>query len=173
MQHMIKNVRISRIFNSSGAAKKSTAIYGKPVNMEGFEGCLFLAIGTSKQMGASTDTPYMRIQGASATGGTFYSLNGTTVGTSVGAWTSNNLDYKILAVDIYKPLSTNKVLRPVLIGSCTGDFGGMLAIQYGAKKSGSSDVWKSSTRGGSTLWKSTQISQTLAVGATGTANTTK
>jgi len=171
MGHMLKNIRIHRLYNTKGAVAKSTQNNGSCVDMAGFEGCLFIALGTSKQMGASTDKMYLAIQGASATGGTFKTLYGSSAAPTA-QWTSANLDYKVLAVDVWKPLSTAKILRPTLIGTCTGDFGGVLAIQYGGRVS-STDIYKSSTRAGSTLWESTAIgAQTICLSATQTTATT-
>ena len=179
MQHLVKNVRISRVYNTVGALKKSTALYGRAVDMHGFEGCLFIAIGSSGQMGASTDRAYMRIQAADSSAGTFYTLTGSTASSTMGDggsanWSSASLSEKIFAVDVYKPLSTHRHLRPILIGTSTGNFGGVIAIQYGGRRSGSSDIWKGSTKAGSTRWLSTQIGgQTLAITPAVTTATTK
>lgn len=171
MGHMLKNIRISRLFNSSGAAKTSTALYGKALDMAGFEGCLFIAQGSSQQSGASTDHMYMAVQSASATGGTFKTVYGSCC-SPTAQWTSANFNYKTLAVDVFKPLSTRPILRPILVGTCTGDFQSITAIQYGSRKS-STDIYKSSTRAGSTLWKSTEIgNQTICLSASQTTATT-
>lgn len=172
MSHLVKNIRIHRVFDSSGMAKKSTALYGRAIQMAGFEGCCFIAIAGKDVMGASTDKAYMKIQASSATGGTFNNLYGSS-STGASNWTSANTDYKLLVTDVYKPLSTQLYLRPILCGTSTGNFGGVLAIQYGPRLMGSSDVWKSSTRGGSTRWDSTRLgAQVVCISATATTATT-
>lgn len=178
-QHLLKNVRITRVYNSVGALKKSTALYGYAVDMRGFEGVCFIALGTSAQMGASTDKAYMRIQAAAATSATFYTLSGTTASSTMGYggsanWSSNSMAEKVLAVDVYKPLSTHRFMRPVLIGTSTGNWGGIIAIQYGARRTGSTSVWKGSTQAGSTRWRASLLGgQTVAVSPAVTTATTK
>jgi len=153
-------------------AKKSTALYGRVVPIAGFEGCCFIALAGKTVMGASTDKAYMKIQASSATGGTFNNLAGSS-STGASNWTTANTDYKLLVTDVYKPLSTQQYLRPILCGTSTGDWGGVIAIQYGARVMGSSDMWKSSTRAGSTLWDSTRLgAQQVCISATATTATT-
>ena len=177
-QHLGKNVRITKVFNSSGAAAGSTALYGRAVDMQGFEGCMFVAIGSSNQMGASTDVSYMRIQGANTTSATFYSLSGTTASSTMGHgssanWSTGNVNEKILVSDVYKPLSTHRHLRPILVGTSTGNFAAVLAVQYGMR-SVSTSMWKGSTRAGSTRWQSTKLGgQTVAATPAVTTATTK
>lgn len=172
---LLKNVRIVRVFGTSGGVKKSTALYGRAVDMSGFDSCLFLCLGSSKQAGSSRAK--MAIQGCSSTAGTFYSLNGANASCASGAhgtssWSSGSKNGKILAVDI-KPLSTQKFLRPMMIGTSTGDFGGVLAIQYNARLKGSTLLYFDSTAAGSTKWLADQVGgQTVVTGCTATANTT-
>jgi len=83
---------------------------------------------------------------------------------------------KILAVDVYKPLSTHRHLRPILIGTSTGNWGGIVAIQYGARRPGSTDMWKGSSGGtvGSSRWQSTKLGgQIVAITPAVTTATTK
>jgi hypothetical protein len=177
-QHLGRNVRITKVFNSSGAAAASTALYGRPVDMQGFEGCCFIAIGSSNQMGASTDVAYMRIQGANTTAATFYSLSGTTASSTMGHgssanWSTANFDQKILISDVYKPLSTHRHLRPILVGTSTGNFASVIAIQYGLRNV-STSIWKGSTNKGSTRWQSTKLGgQTVVATPAVTTATTK
>lgn len=167
MMHLLKNCRITKVFNSSGAAKKSTALYGRAVDMQGFENCLFIAIGSSNQMGASTDVAYMRIQGANTTSGTFYSLSGTTASSTMGVgssanWSTASFDDKMLCVDVVKPLSTHRHLRPIMIGTSTGNFAAVIAIQYNGR-SRSTSLWKGSTLAGSTRWQHTRLGGQVVV----------
>lgn len=183
MQHLLKNIRISRVMGQVAPAKASTANYGRAVDNQGFEGCVFIALGTTNQEGGganSSKAAYIRVQAAAATSGTFYSLTGTTASSTMGdistssklGWTTGNNDRKILVTDIYKPYSTHRHLRPILVGSSTGNYGGVIAIQYGLRRT-STSIWKASTQAGSTRWLSTQIGgQTVAATPSVTTATT-
>jgi len=183
MQHLLKNIRISRVMGEVAPAKASTMNAGRAVDMQGFEGVLFVALGSTNQEGGganSSKAAYIRVQAAAATSGTFYSLSGTTASSTMGhistssklGWTTGNWDRKVLAVDVFKPLSTHRHLRPIMVASSTGNFGGIIAIQYGYR-SISTSIWKGSTNAGSTRWLSTQIGgQAVAVSPSVTTATT-
>lgn len=168
IRHMVKNIRITKVFNSSGAAKKSTALYGRAVDMQGFRNVMFIAIGSSNQMGASSDVSYMRAQAANTTSATFYSLSGTTASSTMGHgssanWSTANFDEKMLVVDIHRPLSTHRHIRPILVGTSTGNYAAVIAIQYNGYKKGSTSLWKGSTLCGSTRWQSTKLGGQVVV----------
>jgi hypothetical protein len=166
-QHILKNVRLHHTRSQCSPTKASSHFFGKVVDMQGFEGCVFIVQGSSKQMGASA--VYQKIAGAPTSSGPFYNLSGTS---STGAWSSNSRSAKTLITDVYKPLSTQRFLKQNVAGSCTDAYLGFFAIQYGMRKPGSSDLWKSSTRAGSTLWNASYLGgQTLAVSPTGTTVT--
>ena len=175
--HMLKNMRLCRLFGTSGGVTKSTALYGHVVDMQGFERCLFLVVGGPGQE-ASTAAVKMGVQCCTSTGGTFYTIANSYASCTGGvaetsAWSSGgSLDAKVLAVDI-KPMSSQKFLRPIMIGTSTGDYGAVLAIQYNPRLMGSTNVYKDSTASGSTTWESTKIGgQTVVVQATATTATT-
>jgi len=176
-KNLLKNVRISRLWGSSGPVTASTAVYSRAVDMHGFEGCLFILQGSSV-INDGTTGAYMRLQAANTTAGTFYSLSGSTAsstgGVAGGNWSSNSWQSKTLAIDLYRPLSTHRHVRCVIVGASSGNINAITAIQYGARHAGSTDIWKGSTRAGSTRWLSTQIGgQTLVVTPAVTTASTK
>ena len=168
MNHMLKNTRFHHLKGKTDFAAASTNLFGKPVDMQGFEGCVFIAYGSSKIGRAATTKQYLKVAAAVTTSGPWYNLAGTS---STAAWTTPNFNGKMLITDVYKPLSTQRMLRPLVGGASTDSLYGIFAIQYGLRKPGSSNVWKSSTRAGSTLWSSTRLAQKLAISATHTTVT--
>jgi len=167
MNNMLTNVRVVRVSGEKSGLKASSFQTGRAIDTAGFEGTLFIVVGSSNAGGT---TVYTVIQGASATGGTFKKLAGTS---STGPWTTGSLTRKVMAIDMVRPLSTVRFMRPMVVGSCTGEISCMLAIQYNSRKPGSSNMWKASTRAGSTLWQSDRIAnQVIAISPAATTKTT-
>ncbi len=169
MSHLLKNIRILHLKGKTDLTVATSFIYGRAVSMDGFEGCLFITYGSSKMDSAGSTGAIQRVAAAVTTSGPWRDLANTS---STATWSSNSFAGKVLITDVYKPLSTQKFLRPLVGGASTDSVYGMFAIQYGLRKPGSSDVWKSSTRAGSSKWLSSRLgSQVLAISATHTTRT--
>jgi hypothetical protein len=127
MGHLAKNVHLALVNNPVTAA--STFIVGTVtwVDMQNYEGCLFMAT-----FGAASTGATFTVQYNSATSGTGTALSGASV--SFVAADAN----KAAAIDVYKPHSKGRYLRPELSAGMaaagTIDFGGFLALRYNGRK---------------------------------------
>jgi len=101
---------------------------GTPLDMEGFEGVLFLVLIT-----ASLNTGTFTLQ---ANGNTISSTSGMTLfneGTSAAtAGSDGALNDNVLALDIYKPLE-RYIIPQVVTAVANGAIGEIIAIQYGPR----------------------------------------
>ena len=130
--NLLNSVRITRGINAMSSG--SSAI-GNELDMSGFEGVLFIAVGSSVMRGSSSVT--LKAAGSTATGGTFvnYSSYAATTGMS-----NNSFDYKLLCLDVYRPLK--RYVKPVVGGASSSGLHtrGVVAIQYGARTPGSTQL---------------------------------
>ena len=93
------------------------------VDTENFEGCLFLG-NLATQTGGATAT--MAVQTASSTTASGVAITGATVSSTA------NVDDKLLAVDVYKPVK--RFLRTLLTRATSNvEWGGTVAILYGPR----------------------------------------
>lgn len=112
--------------NTSGTAAATTSCE-LPVNMEGYEGCLFLALSETTGFTAASD---MFISECATSDGTFLSLaeGGATVKVSAQATTS----VSAMAIDVYNP--HDQFLKVQFTSGTIGDINRVLAFQYGPRK---------------------------------------
>jgi len=170
MQHLLKNVRFLHLRSEVDFTNGSSYLMSRPVDMNGFEGVVFMAQGTSKCGRAATTKTNIRVLGAAATSGPWFDMANTS---STAAWSSASFAGKTLLTDYYKPLSTQRWLRASVAGASTESLLGIWGIQYGSRVPGSTNMWKSSTRAGSSKWLSTRLAQKFTVSTTaGSAATT-
>lgn len=94
--NLLDNVRIVRGINAMSS--KSSAI-GNEIDTAGYEGIMFVAHGSSLMIG--TSEVYLKAKGSTASGGTFVAYDTYAASTKMA---TNSFDYKILALDISKPL---------------------------------------------------------------------
>jgi len=171
MQHLLKNTRIHRLGHHE-FLKAATGTTGAQlmVDMSGFEGCLFIALAGSSCGKAATTKKVVLVKGCNTTTlASFRAIDGTS---STAAWSSGSLDRKLHAIDIYRPLSTHRYLMPMAYGCSTGgiDF---IAIQYGARRPGATDMWLATSSTAAPRWRSTRLApQVLSLGATATTGST-
>lgn len=119
-----KNIKITRV--SAAAAAAQTAVNSSIIDMQGFDGVLFLAM-----TGDVSDTSVLTLKAeqntANSTSG-MAALGGAATFTA-GATSADN---KVLALDVFKP--TERYLRAVLTrGTANAAVDGIIAIQYGAQ----------------------------------------
>lgn len=151
--NLLKHINIIKATTARMTAA-ATAL-SKAVDMAGYEGCLFIAIGstllagtTGSTAGASKTQLYVKSSTASA--GTYVKNVGYAASSSGLAAGVNK---RILALDVYKP--TERYLKAMLKGSSAANYiDAILAIQYGPKRPGSSALQNSTTVTGSTVYVS-------------------
>lgn len=123
--NFLKNCKMA-VVEAAGAAGQ-TALTSDIVDMEGYEGVIFIAL-----MGDVTDTSVLGVNvehGDESGGGDMADTTASAAYTAAAA----DADSKILAVDVYKP--TKRYLRAVLTRTTANAvLGGIVAIQYGPRK---------------------------------------
>jgi len=128
---LLKNVNV---YKGSTVALESTIINSNIVNMAGYEGCMFIAVGSTLWAASSSIT--MRVQGSTANSTTAMVSYGTTVGvintTALGA--AGGTD-KLLVLDCYRP--TEQYIRAQITGTSSGSANWVI-VQYGPRRGGSS-----------------------------------
>lgn len=148
MGHLLDEISIlkasSGMFMGGGAAK-----HGIPINTAGYEGCLFLAIGSSNFAVCGATHIMMRIKAANTSS---TQLNSTgfkylTTGVNVIRTTEPIVgwDRRIMAIDVYKP--EYQFLKATVNGA-TGNFK-YLALLYGPRRLGSTELRDSTFYAGS------------------------
>ncbi|HEC61772.1 MAG TPA: hypothetical protein ENI27_05900 [bacterium] len=137
--NLLNNVRISRLMRKKstsgggGAAHESTY-----VDMQaggGYEGCLFIFQASTHL--SSTGSILIRQTTGTSTAGAIQTTHAN-INCSTGSLT-------VFAVDAYKP--TRQYLQASLSGFSSGHIMAAIAVQYGAKRSGSTDVLGSTAVG--------------------------
>lgn len=119
--NMGRNVHLTLVANPITAA--STAFDSSWIDCADYDGCMFTAT-----FGAATTNMTVTVNYNATTTGSGTAVSGASV-TFVGAD-----DNKAMAIDIYKPHSKGRYLRPVTAGMAaagTIDFGGFVAMRYG------------------------------------------
>ena len=147
--NLLKHINV---INASIRSQASTA-FSDEVDMSGFEGCLFIAAGSTLMEGSSNIT--LKIQSSTASGGTFTTYSGTVASTAI---TTGSKNYRLLIADVYKP--EERYLKAVVAGASSGAvyLNNIIAIQYGARRPGSSALNNSTTIAGSTVMVSPSTS---------------
>lgn len=121
---LTKNVKITRV--SAAAAAGQTAVNSSILDMQGFDGVLFLVL-----TGDVSDTSVLTLkaeQNAVNSGTGMAALSGSAAFTA-GATSADN---KILSLDVFKP--SKRYLRAALTrATANAAVDGIIAIQYGAQ----------------------------------------
>ncbi len=162
--NLLRHVQVMNVSSEAGIVTQSTK-YTHHIDMSGWEGVMFIAVGTSDTKRASTKT-FMRIQGCSSTAlGSFTNYKGGSsnpTGSSFSAVVNpggtaltlgSSLAKSIpFVVDIYKPLK--RYIRASAHGFSTGPLV-IIAMTYGPRRPGTSDSMWTSTFGNP--WGSTVL----------------
>lgn len=128
--------------STATATRKSTTSFH---DMSGFDGVLFMAVGSTL---LNSTAGYAIVQSATA------NSTATTYNTTAIAFTNMStatLNYKNLVVDVYKP--THRYVRMIVTGASSGHMRCIAALQYGARRQGTTDLRDSTTITGSTFVK--------------------
>lgn len=128
MKNLLDQVKIVRCLNaqSSGGAVTTT---GRLVDTAGFEGVMFIAVGSSLLNKAGVS---LRVKTAASTTATFVASSAYRSDTL----TSGLFDRKILALDVYRPL--DRYCKPLVSGASSGHVRSIVGVLYGARRPGSS-----------------------------------
>lgn len=125
MSHLARNVHLALVNNPVTAA--TTTVIGTYVDMQNYEGAMFLAT-----IGAATTGATFRVTYAASTTATGTAVSGASV-----SFAGASDDNKGMAIDVYKPHSLGRYLRPELVhvaGAGVQDFSGFLAMRYGPRE---------------------------------------
>lgn len=143
--NLLSHINVTNIHIQSSA---STAV-SDAVDMRGFEGCVFIACGSTLMEGSSNIT--LKVRSSTASAGTYTTYSGNVASTAIATGSKN---YRILMADVYRP--EERYLKGIVSGASSGAIylGNMLAIQYGARRPGSSALNNSTTLAGSTIMAS-------------------
>lgn len=125
--NLLSQVKVRRALNAQSTATAATT--GRAIDTAGFEGCLFIVTGSSLLAGT---TGKIKVKTAASTTATFVAAN--TVGTH--ALASGSFDYKVLCMDVYRPL--NRYLKCCVTNATSGTVRSITAVLYGARRPGSS-----------------------------------
>jgi hypothetical protein len=148
--NLLKNINVIKATTARVVAA-ATGL-SKAVDMAGFEGCLFIAVGSTLLAATTGSTAgntkaQLYVKGSSAAAGTYNRYVGHAASSSGLAAGVNK---RLLMVDVYKP--TDRYLKACLKGSSVASYtDAILAIQYGARRPGSSALQNSTTVAGSTV----------------------
>ena len=125
MENLSKETKVTRVMNAVAAG--TTDQTGSSVDMQGFEGVMFVAaLGTL----TATQVTELKAQQSSDDGSvdTFADLTGTKT-TAM----SDDDDNQVIVLDIYKPVE--RYVRPILLReTANAVIDGIIAIQYRPKK---------------------------------------
>ena len=145
--NLIDNIKIQSAMQVGTTLGATT---GLSIDMSGFEGCLFILHGTSILEGTTVN---LRAKGAASSTGPWVFYQPVASSTLV---TTGTFNYRILALDMHKPLK--RYIRACLTASSSNIklARTLTAIQYGSRYPGSTNLYDSTT----------VADVTLAVGAT-------
>lgn len=125
------NTRVTRGLNGQSSNATST---GNVLDMAGFEGVMFILMGSSLLEG-STDIE-LQAKGSTSSTGTYT----TYASAAASTMATGTYDRKMLVLDVYKPLK--RYIKPVVAGASSDVkfCKSVAAIQYGARTPGSTQL---------------------------------
>lgn len=128
--NLFRHVKLEK---PSTIAVESTTIRTNFVDMQGFQGCMFVIVGSTLLARSGSITMRAQQSTADSTSGAVY-IEGTVTTTALP---TASVNYRILALDVYRP--TKRYVRAVFTGSSSGR-GEILAIKYGARAPGTTGL---------------------------------
>ena len=155
--NLSKYVDVTTITTGRNAAttKYTSKTY---VDMQGFDGCMFIIDGSSLlQHQTASSFFYANVYGCSATAGTFKRLCNTAKGEAGAGLASSQddagINYRIGVIDVYRPEEKYRYLKCVVssASSGAGSINNIIAVRYGARRPGSSQLMESTRLFGSTV----------------------
>ncbi len=148
MNNLVRNARFSIVRHRIGATTCYSSGGAKAVDMAGYSGCCFVAIGSTLLSASSSPYAKIEVQGSSASTGTLNTYSGSVYSTRPVPSSGN---YNMLTADIAYP--RDRYLRAKLTCATSSDlqWSAVLAIQYNPSVCVSSYLGNSTTLGGSTV----------------------
>jgi hypothetical protein len=125
--NLLKNVKLARV--NDGEADSTGTYYSDIIDMEGFQGVVFIAKFEDVDNGAVLTLSAQ--QGASNSSGAMDDLSGNATHTASGA---DEADDDLLALDLYKP-DEQYVRAKVVVATQAAELESIIAIRYGPAKS--------------------------------------
>jgi len=143
-KNLLKHTRVSQLTTARSVA--FTTRRSKVVDMQGFEGVMFIVQGSTLLIVSSTAKVYA--QGADSTTASFLNYKG---GSTAWASTAAGVNYRNAVLDVYRP--HDRYVRCCITGnsSVASNVNSILAIQYGARHSGSTHLHDSTTLAGTAV----------------------
>ena len=134
--NLLNSVRVTRGINAMSSGAEPS---GNELDMAGYEGVVYVLLGSSLMEGSGTVA--LKASGSTASSGSFVAYSSFAGSTAI---TTGNFNKKILCLDVYRPLK--RYIKPVVVGCSSGAIHtrGIIAIQYGARTPGST-VMRDST----------------------------
>lgn len=120
--NLLKNIKLARV--NDGESDATGTYYSDIVDMEGFEGIVFIAKFEDVDNGAVLTLSAQ--QGASNSSGAMDDLTGSATHTASSA---DGADDDLLALDLYKP-NEQYVRAKVVVGSQAAELESIIAIRY-------------------------------------------
>lgn len=126
MHNLLKGVKIS-VLKAPTAAANNTAAFGTGVDMQGFEGVMFVCpITDCVNTGVGTLSAHQNSANSSSGAA---AISGASAAATSGA--DDDLNDKALVVDVFKP--TDRYVLPKIVSATANiAFGNIIAIQYEA-----------------------------------------
>lgn len=148
--NLLRNIDIIKA--STARVVAGATMHSKVVDMQGFEGCLFIAVGSTLLEGTSGGSSavnkkvVMYVKSSTASAGTYVKHTAYCASSSGLAGGVNN---RVLALDVYKP--TDRYLKAAIHGASSGGIDAIMALRYSARRPGSSALQNSTTVVASTV----------------------
>lgn len=121
-ENISKNVKVTMV-QAPVADGTASVGAGNLVDMQNFDSVMFLGIvGTQ----SATDVSTLKVQTAAATSGAWSDFTGATIASTAGG------DDGFFGIDVPRPQA--RYVRSFLTNDTGTEYGGTLAIQYGARK---------------------------------------
>ena len=135
--NLLRNVDIVR---ATSNRKESTTITSKYIDTQGFDGVLFIAVGSTKFN--STGAFSMQLTGTTAESTASQSDYGSVNGSTANLASTGTIDRKIFCVDCYRP--EKRYVRLHIYGAGSTDFiDNIVAVRYAPRKAGSTTLGQS------------------------------
>ena len=149
--NLLRNINIIKA--TTARVTGVTTAHSKVVDMAGYEGCLFVLVGSTLLMGTSGSTAGVKkvqlyCKASTASAGTYVRYGGF-AGSSSGL--AAGVNKRLLCLDVYRP--EKRYLKATVKGasSANSQIDCILALQYNARRPGSSAIMASTTVTGSTV----------------------
>lgn len=120
-----------------------TTKFSQALSMDGYDGVMFIVQGSTLLNKAAASNIKVYAQGSTAAAGTYVSMQGYAQSTQTAG-----VNYRNIVLDCHKPIYPYVRCRVTGSSSNASNINSILAIQYNARKPGSTHYKDSTTLGG-------------------------